>query len=442
MVYLDRRTVLKGLFGGAVVTVALPPLEAMLSSSGMRFADGATFPLRYGVWWWGNGVRREHWLPTTVGHDFDLKEETQPFAAVKDHMTILSGFNLPSNENVHNSGHAWLTAGHSDHSQTYHTPGSLSYSSDQIVADAWAGQTPIHSLQLGVSRMGFEGSETTGDISWAQGGVRLRAEFNPQHAFDRLFMGMTDPEQPDTRPTDTRASVLDAVLGSSSSLMSRLGTTDRHRLDEHLTAIRDLEQRIQSLPPPTQGCSPVRPTATGTVVGQQNSPEPLAETHEAMAEIVRLAFLCDRTRVFSMQFMKAQGATIFPEVGDNRYMHDITHDGPQTTVHSINVVIMNHFAKICEKLAQTPYGDRDLLHYSLILGTSEVSEGSSHGGNNMPMVLFGRAGGVLQGNQHYAAGGISTSSAILTAIRAVGVNASSFGANEGMVTEHVTALVP
>ena len=444
---LSRRTALRGILGGSTVTVALPTLDWMLNDSGTAYADGTNIPTRYGFWWWGNGVRQEHWMPDRDGADFDLKAETMPFAGVKEYMTLLSGYDLPSNENVHNTGHAWLTGGHSDHSHPYHVNGDLSYSHDQIVADAWAGQTPIHSLQLGVSRMGYEGSRTNGDTSWGEGGRVRTAEFNPQDVFDRIFAGVGD--EPDAvaqelaRARGRRASVLDAVLATARSLEGRVGAHDRARLDEHFTGIRELEMRLRdgASVPTGMGCNPVRPTATGTEEGQHNSPEPLEETHDAMAEVVRLAFACDVTRVFSLQYIKQQGSTVFGPVGTSRQFHDITHDGPQSLVHEIDVFMFSQLARLLEGLRDTPCGAQSLLHYCTIVGTSEVSEGGSHSGSNIPIVFFGRGGGRLAGNRHIRGGGTSTSAALLAAIRSVGVSARSFGANEGRATDPASGII-
>jgi hypothetical protein len=420
----------------------------MLNDAGTAFADGSPIPNRYGVWWWGNGIRRDHWLPDRTGPGFDLKEETMPFVGVKDYMNLLVGYDVPSTESAHNAAHAWLTAGHSDHSKTYHTPGSLAYSHDQIVADAWAGQTPIHSLQLGVSRMGYEGNGTRGNTSFARGGAVMHAEFDPQSVFDRIFVGIGGDDdavaQEMQRARGRRASVLDAVLTTSRDLESRVGAADRARLDQHFTAIRELELRLSDgamTVPAAPICDPVRPTATGTREGEHNSREPLEETHEAMADIIRLAFACDLTRVFSLQFIKHQGSTVFWQVGTDRQLHDITHDGPQSLVHDINVFMFTQFAVLLEKLRDTPVGDHDLLHYSTILGTSEVSEGSGHQGSNIPMALFGKAGGRLRGDVCIEGGGTSTSRAILAAIHSTGVEAESFAVNEGRATEPAPGIL-
>ncbi|MEM9190164.1 MAG: DUF1552 domain-containing protein, partial [Myxococcota bacterium] len=286
---LSRRMVLRGALGAGAISVGVPYLDAMFDDHGTAFADGAAVPNRYGVWWWGNGIRREHWVPDREGPGFDLKAETEPFAGVREYMTLLTGFDLPSNENVHNTGHAWMTAGHSDHSKRYHTPGDQAYSSDQIVADAWDGQTPVHSLQLGVSRMGYEGNQTTGNTSYDSRANALRAEFNPKMVFDRIFAGVQPGMMDDAMAAEMRrlrrrrASVLDAVLESSRSLEARVGARDRARLDQHFTALRSLEESlsVETQGGPAVGCAPTPVAAEGTEPGQHNAREPLEETHDA-----------------------------------------------------------------------------------------------------------------------------------------------------------------
>ena len=61
---LKRRTFLRGVLGGAVVSVGLPALEIMLDDHGQALADGGELPTRFGVWFWGNGVRPEQWTPS------------------------------------------------------------------------------------------------------------------------------------------------------------------------------------------------------------------------------------------------------------------------------------------------------------------------------------------------------------------------------------------
>ena len=88
---LDRRTLLRGLLGGAVVSIALPPLEAMLNGNGTAYAGGTAFPRRFGVYFWGNGVLPDRWVPTAEGAAWQPSPLLMPLAALRDQLTVVSG---------------------------------------------------------------------------------------------------------------------------------------------------------------------------------------------------------------------------------------------------------------------------------------------------------------------------------------------------------------
>ena len=71
---LSRRAVLRGAAGGVFSAIALPTLEAMLDSHGTAYAQGQPFPKRFGVFFWGNGVRLARWNPAQTGADWQLSE--------------------------------------------------------------------------------------------------------------------------------------------------------------------------------------------------------------------------------------------------------------------------------------------------------------------------------------------------------------------------------
>src|SRR4051794_1354214 len=91
---LERRSVLRGMLGGAAVSVALPLFECLLNDSGTARADGAPLPVRFGTWFWGLGMTRQLFTPDKVGIDYDLKEELQALAPVRKHINIFSNYLL------------------------------------------------------------------------------------------------------------------------------------------------------------------------------------------------------------------------------------------------------------------------------------------------------------------------------------------------------------
>jgi hypothetical protein len=82
---LHRRAVLRGLCSGLAASVALPPLEAMLNSNGTAYAQGVSIPKRFGIFFWGNGIRINRWVPSGTGTSWVPSPELQPLSTVKDY---------------------------------------------------------------------------------------------------------------------------------------------------------------------------------------------------------------------------------------------------------------------------------------------------------------------------------------------------------------------
>src|SRR3954464_11873617 len=100
---LSRRTLLRGVAGGAAITVGLPRFAAMLNGNGTAYAQGAALPKRFGVWFWGNGMIASRWIPKTTGTGaaWQLSEELMPFAKVKQNLTVLTGYDVKLTGTVH-----------------------------------------------------------------------------------------------------------------------------------------------------------------------------------------------------------------------------------------------------------------------------------------------------------------------------------------------------
>src|SRR5689334_13202044 len=106
---LNRRTFLRGMLGGAAISIGLPWLEVM---DGSARADSA--PRRFGGWVFGNGVRRDQWIPTGTGTTWKASEELAPLEEVRGYVSVLSGFQmkvLPYHP--HHSGMAGIMTGDS-----------------------------------------------------------------------------------------------------------------------------------------------------------------------------------------------------------------------------------------------------------------------------------------------------------------------------------------
>jgi len=435
---LSRRTVLKGIVGGTAVSIALPALDIFLNEHGTAHADGSAFPRRFVLWFWGNGVQPDRWVPSATGPDWIPSEQLMPLSDVKDRVTVVSGLRVHAgNDRAHESGPAGFLTGAplliAGGRETIQLP-----SIDQVLAAEIGGETRFRSLELGV------GPHTSGR-SYNGADSRVPVESSPRAAFDRIFgMGFTAPgEDPMPDPeVAIRRSILDAIGNDSQALMSRVGARDRIRLEQHFDSIRELELRLARLeddPPALEACAAPEPPAEDypDVEGRP----PLLERNAAMTEVLAMAMACDQTRVASYWFSDPQANYLFP--GAEAGHHQLTHDEPgeQPQVNSIVQHIMENYAVTIDRLSSITEGDGTLLDNSLVLATTDVSHGQRHSLDDFPILLSGTACGRIQQGVHYRSNtDENTSNLALTILQAMGAQQESFGLEEGESSETLTSV--
>ena len=91
---ISRRTVLRGTLAGTVVSLGLPPLEAMFNANGTGYAQGAASPRRLGIFFWGGGVKHDRWNPTATGAAWAPSPALVPLMPLKDYVSIVSGMTV------------------------------------------------------------------------------------------------------------------------------------------------------------------------------------------------------------------------------------------------------------------------------------------------------------------------------------------------------------
>lgn len=434
----SRRLVLRGLVAGAAVSVPLPLFDGLLNANGTAWANGEDLPTRFGLWFWGNGVKPNEWIPT--GTDgWSPSSELSPLAHLVPYVSVLSGMEMKASTHPHHSGMAGMFTGMAYQKvddvrdtiiSTFAGP-----SVDQQVADLWAGQTPFHSLEVGVTK--FHGSDegsTFEHLSHNGPNNPNPCEYDPGALYRRLF-GMDSDVQLDL----ARRSVLDGVLDQSKSLHSRLGAADQIRLEQVQDSIRTLENRLASEIGSCQTLSQ-EPSAIADVNGQ----EQIEEKNAIMSELTALALSCDLTRVFSVQWSTAGSSVLVWQVGATDALHQTSHDeaDPQPTVHAATTFTMENLATFLDTLAATPEGDGNLLDRCSILCTSELSDGYVHSNDEYPILIAGLGDGRLKGGHHYRSGSKrNTSEAVLSAVHGAGVEMSSFGSDLGYADAPVDAVL-
>ena len=449
---LARRTFLRG----AGAAIALPTLEAMLNGSGTAFADGQAIPKRFVGWFFGNGVILNKWNPANTGTNWALSEQLAPLTDaargidVKSYVNVVSGCEIktPNLRGHHNGVCAMFSAAPfipiDPNGAGYASKFSVK-SIDQVIADSIGTSNTLKSIQIAVSkRITFGEGPTLGYLSHRGPDAPMPQTTNPVALFNALF-GNFNPKDP-TDPRDRmRASVLDAVKEDAKDLQRKLGTVDKQRLDAHLTAIAETRQRILALPPVvTSACvKPGAPTLTNADVG---GVEPIEAVSNVMSDLLALAFACDLTRVATFQFSGSVGGQCYSFLNpgqprDNE--HAITHDATlQNKVNDSVIFTMRCFAYTLHKLKTTMDGTGNVLDSSVVMCTTDVSEGLTHGISDYPILLAGKAQGFLKypGIHYRSTTARNSSDAVLTAVQGIMPTTTSVGAMQGQSSNPIAEL--
>lgn len=436
---LNRRTLLKGLLGGAAVGVALPTLEIFLNSNGTAYADGSSFPRRFGLFFWGNGVIPENWIPAQTGDQWALSEQLEPLAPVKDQLTVVSGMRVQTgNSLAHMAGAAGILSGmplsvSNGDNWTFSGP-----SIDQMLATRIGGFTRFRSLEIAAE-------EGASGHSWAGVDSRNPPEWSPIALYQRLFGGgFVEPgDEPIIDPKlGLRRSVLDLVMDDSKKLRAKVGAADKVRLDQHFSAIRDMENRLAILennPPTLASCR--KPDEPMEAYPPIDGRPQLAEINAVMSEMLAMALACDQTRVFSYWFSDSVSNVLYPGIDAGH--HRLTHDEPgeQPKVNEIVKFIMTQFSTLLQKLQSVQEGDGTLLDNCAILGTTDCSFARQHSLEEYPILIAGGGCGSLKRNTHYrSVGNENASKVLMSLMRAAGAPVAELGAEGGLVSEGLTEI--
>jgi len=440
---LSRRTVLRGLLGGAAVTVGLPLLDVFKNDHGTALADGTAFPRRFGIFFWGNGVLPARWVPAQtsadVGTEWQLSEQLASLAPVKNKLTVVSGMRVQTgNDMPHGSGPGGMLSGapvivrgNSDWTFARETI-------DQTLAREIGSATRFRSIEAGVEP-GVTGESYKGPDS------KNPPETSPFALFDRIFgAGFVEPgDEPIIDPrVALRRSVLDAVMDDSRRLSSVVGSADRERLEQHFEGIRDLELRLARLeedPPNLESCSkPAEPAREyPDIEGRPQMPL----RSRAMSDLLAMAMACDQTRITSLWFSEPVGNLLYPDksAGHHRLTHDEPGDQPQ--VNDIVKRIVTEYSYYLQALDAIPEGDGTLLDSCCILATTDCAFGRQHTLEDYPIVLGGGLGGYFKTNFHYRSiAAENTSKVSMSILRGMGLSVGEYGIDGGRVTEALTAI--
>jgi hypothetical protein len=264
-------------------------------------------------------------------------------------------------------------------------------------------------------------------------------ETNPRLVFERLFGAFDAGLDAETRARRRvlRRSILDLVSERTRSLAADLGASDRRKMDEYLSSVREIERRIQMAEADMRDLPPDVETPTGI-------PVEFAEYVKLMFDLQALAFQTDLTRISTMMMGREGSLRTYPEIGVPDPHHPLTHHGGKSDwierVTQINTFHAGLFAHFLQRLNDTPDGDGTLLDHSIIVYGSGISDGDRHTHEDLPVLLAGGAAGGLATGRHivYPADTPMTN-LYLTLLDRVSVREETIGDSTGRI-EHLTGI--
>lgn len=406
---LERRTFVKGL--GAVL--GLPLLEAMIPGNG--FAAGSiSAPKRMAFVFVPNGVIVPEWEPKGEGSNWELSPTLEPLAKVKEKVSVFKGL-AQDNARAKGDGpgdHARSSAAFLTGAHPVKTGGvdiKVGQSVDQVAAEKIGTQTRLPSIELGTEGGRNAGQCDSGyscaysnNISWKTASTPMSKEINPKLVFERLFGSADDRDAAKglAKRNEYRKSILDLVSDDASRLKQQLGQTDRRKIDEYFSSVREIEQRIErSREDDSKRQIPDMKLPNGV-------PKQLDEHITLMFDLMTLAFQTDTTRVATFMMANEGSNRSYPMIGINDGHHHLSHHQNKQDwidqLKKIDKYLVGHFARFLEKLDGIREGNGTLLDQSMIVYGSAIADGNRHDHHDLPILLAGRGGGTINAGRRHS----------------------------------------
>lgn len=423
-----RRTVLRG-FGGTVL--GLPFLECLGELTASKQA-----PVRFGAMFMPNGVNPPDWVPQTVGPDFELSPILSPLEGHRSNITVVTNL---MNEFA-SSDHIKLTSAFLCGQN--HVGQKSEASIDHLIAKKIGGDSRLPHLRLGTEPPRAQGYLTCSNVSWNEDNVLLAPELNPRVAFDRMFRDFNSPEA--RQKALRQRSVLDAVLERSKSFDRKLSSWDKHKMDQYFSSIRELEERLDKIiTPPSVIPGAWQPSLASGDTAKFRPPEEVPENAEeymdALVDIMILGMWSDTTRVCTLMMghgLSRKNFTFLDGVNNDHHVTSHHRDDPQL-LEEYKIISRWHvqrLARMMDRMAAIDEGGKSLLENTLMLFGAGMSQGNTHSGVNIPILLAGQAGGAMKTGQHIkTAEQTQHSNFLLSVLQKMGVERNHFGMSTGTV---------
>ena len=445
---MNRRHIL---LQGIGASVALPSLELFFTEKAAAAAKGLAvtetgMPLRTAFLYKPNGINVHKWTPKGTGAKYQLNETHRPYEKFRNQFHLFSRFAHEKGTSGGDGGgdHARANASFLTGVRPRKTAGAdiqLGISADQVIANAIGDLTRFRSLELSCDGVRKSGVCDSGyscayqfNLSWKSNVTPMTPEASPRLVFERLFGSGSKEERMKNflARNASRKSILDFVLDDAKRINGMLGRNDQMKLDEYLTGVREIEQRIEKAEQFGLPEAPEMKLPDGT-------PESFEEHVRLMLDMLVLAFETDSTRVATFLLSHDGSNRSFREIGVPDGHHSVSHhrNNPNSLkkLAKIDYFYSQQFAYFLDQLNGKKDADgRTLLHNSQILWGGGLADPDRHRHEDLPIILAGRAGGKIRTGLHTDLGSKTPlCNLFLSMFDQVGFKAERFGDSTGMV---------
>ena len=377
--------------------MSLPWMESIPVWGDVTPAAGASasYPRRFAALFMGNGVNPNHWWAKGSGKDLELGSCLSPLEPLKSKVNVVSGlFNKnATNVDIHPGQTGNILSGASLQKGA-ELRGGISL--DQELARHFGEETVQPSMVLGCEQptTGYHESNFSmaysSHISWQSATSPVPMEVYPSLAFDALF---------DNQGSKRNQSILDRVSEDAASLSRRVSATDRAKLDEYLTSVREVEKRAVAMRA-VQEKARARASDRGKPMvamprPQNGLPEDIRDHMRLMCDIIAIGFQTDKTRIATLLLNRDLSGLFYPFLGVTAAHHTVSHEDTSEAYEKITKFNVSQLAYLATKLNSMPEGDGTVLDNSCLLFTSSMFSGNNHDSTRLPVVLAGGLGGAL-----------------------------------------------
>ena len=422
---IPRRTFLKGLGVG----LSLPFLDAMIPAvvrGNSMLAKELESPHRMIGICNNLGVLPEKFFPKVAGKGYELSPYLKTIEAYRDKFTVFSGVWHPDVDGGHPADICFLTASPHPGSGGFRNTISL----DQYIAEQQGHLTRFPAMTWGVNTKGGARS-----LSWTGAGVVIPAEEKPSAIYKQLFLqGSKEQVDEQVRKLELGKSIMDTVQGQTKSLQKNLGAKDKDRLDQYLTGVRDLEQRLIMT---KQWEKKPKPKTKAEMPADVDSPAAYMEKVKLIYQMAKLAIESDSTRAISIMLDSVNTPTLdlHDEVAITDGYHSLSHHGKNESklkqLEAIDQWHMKLLGEMFGSLQETKEQGTNLLDRTMIVYGSNMGNAHTHVTTNLP-VLF--AGGAFKHGQHLAFDtqrNYPLPNLFVSMLQRMGIEASEFATSTG-----------